>query len=212
MQDFEFPVENGRLQILQTRNAKRTPWAALKIAVDMVREKRITPAEALRRLDGLLLDKIERLRISPRAEAVLLATAVPASLGVATGEIVFCSKRAVERRGQGRKVILIREDIATEDIEGLAAADGVLTATGGRTSHAAVVARQLGKVCLVGCTSLRIDPSQEHCMLGQEHLREGENVTLDGDQGRIYRGQLSVIHERPEYELVEVTAWRRQPS
>ncbi len=212
MQDFEFTVENGRLQLLQTRDAKRTPWAALKIAVDMVREKRITPAEALRRLDGLSLDRIERLRIAPGTDAVLLANAVPASLGVATGEIVFDPKRAVERRGEGRKVILIREDMATEDIEGLAAADGVLTATGGRTSHAAVVARQLGKVCLVGCTSLRIDPTQKGCLLGHEQLREGDNVTLDGDNGRIYRGQLPLLHERPGCELAELAAWRREQS
>ena len=208
VQDFEFTVENGRPYLLQTRDAKRTPWAALKIAVDMVREKRITPEEALRRLDGISIDRIERLRIAPGAGVIPLAMAVPASLGVATGEIVFDAKRAMEVRGEGRKAILLREDIATEDIEGLAAADGVLTGAGGRTSHAAVVARQLGKVCLVGCSSLRIDAARKSCVVGSEPLREGDVVTLDGDNGQVYRGEVAVVRMRPESELSEVAGWR----
>jgi len=210
MQDFEFTVENGRLYLLQTRDGKRTPWAALRIAADMVSAERISPAEALRRLDGLALEKLERLRIAQGAETVPLATAVPASLGVAIGEIVFDPKRAVERGAEGRNVILVREDIATDDLEGLAAAEGVLTATGGRTSHAAVVARQLGKVCLVGCAALRIDPAQRSCILGQERLHEGDTVTLDGDNGRIYAGRLPLVRERPEAELTQLAAWRRE--
>ena len=208
MQDFEFTVENGRLQLLQTRDGKRSPWAALRIAIDMVREERISPAQALRRLDGLALDKLERLRIAKGAETAPLATAVPASIGVAIGEIVFDPKRAVERHAEGRKVILVREDIATDDIEGLVAAEGVLTAAGGRTSHAAVVARQFGKVCLVGCTALRLDATQRGCLLGQQQLHEGDTVTLDGDNGRIYAGQLPLVHERPEAELAELAGWR----
>lgn len=210
LQDFEFTVENGRLYLLQTRAGKRTPWAALRIAADMVREKRISPAEALRRLDGLALDELERLRVAPGAETAPLATAVPASTGATMGEIVFDPKRAVERRAEGRKVILVREDMATDDLEGLAAAEGVLTAAGGRTSHAAVVARQLGKVCLVGCTALRLDETKRGCLLGQKHLHEGEVLTLDGDNGRIYAGQLPLIHERPEAELAELGRWRRE--
>jgi pyruvate,orthophosphate dikinase len=133
---------------------------------------------------------------------------VPATIGVATGEIVFDPKRAVECRSQGRKVILVRQNIATDDIEGLVAAEGVLAAAGGRTSHAAIVARQLGKVCLVGCTALRFDAMRSECVLGQERLHEGDYVTLDGNTGRIYAGRLPLIHERPEAELTELTAWR----
>jgi pyruvate,orthophosphate dikinase len=212
MQDFEFTVENGRLHLLQTRDGKRTPWAALRIAVDMVREERISTPEALRRLEGLALDKLERLRIAQGVETAPLATAVPASIGVAIGEIVFDPKRAVERHSEGRNVILVREDIATRDIEGLAAAEGVLTATGGRTSHAAVVARQLGKVCLVGCTALRLDATQRSCVVGQVRLREGDTVTLDGDNGRIYAGQVSLVRERPEDWLAELARWRRKQA
>jgi pyruvate,orthophosphate dikinase len=137
---------------------------------------------------------------------------VPASIGVAIGEIVFDPKRAVERHSEGRNVILVREDIATRDIEGLAAAEGVLTATGGRTSHAAVVARQLGKVCLVGCTALRLDATQRSCVVGQVRLREGDTVTLDGDNGRIYAGQVSLVRERPEDWLAELARWRRKQA
>jgi pyruvate, orthophosphate dikinase len=212
MQDFEFTVENGRLQLLQTRDSARTPWAALRIAVDMVGEERISPAEALRRLDGLALDNLERLRIAPGAETVPLATAVPAGIGVAIGEIVFDSKRAVELRAEGRKAILVREDIATDDLEGLMAAEGVLTVAGGRTSHAAVVARQLGKVCLVGCAALHLDATQKGCVLGDARLHEWDTVTLDGDNGRIYAGSLPLIHERPEAELAQLAAWRREQA
>jgi pyruvate,orthophosphate dikinase len=209
MQDFEFTVEHGRLFLLQTRNGKRTPWAALKIAVDLVHEERISPQEALERLDKLPLDRLERQRLAEGAEAKLLGTAVPASIGVAIGEIVLDPKRAAERAAEGRRVILVRADISTADIEGLAAAAGVLTTAGGRTSHAAVVARQLGKVCLVGCTALRVEPAERRCRLGAEKLQEGEILTLDGDNGRIYRGELPIIRERPVAELAEVAAWRR---
>lgn len=208
MQDFEFTVENGCLYLLQTRDGKRTPWAALRIAVDLVRECRITPDEALARLDGLALDRLERTRLAPGAAAEPLASAVPASIGVATGEIVLDPARAVEAKAAGRKVILVREDIATEDIAGLAAADGVLTAAGGRTSHAAVVARQLGKVCLVGCSTLAIPAGEGVCLLGGTRLREGDTISLDGDGGRIYAGELPLVRERPEAELAVLAAWR----
>ena len=210
MQDLEFTVETGRLSLLQTRDGKRTPWAALTIAVAMVREHRISPDEALRRLDGVSLDRLERLSIARGAEAVPLAAAVPASVGVATGDVVFESQRAVEWGRQGRQVILVREDIATDDIEGLAAAAGVLTAMGGRTCHAAVVARQLGKVCLVGCASLRVEPEERRCALGEGWLHEGDPVTLDGNSGRIYAGRLPVVRERPDAALAEVAKWRRE--
>lgn len=207
MQDFEFTVEDGRLFLLQTRNGKRMPWAALRMAVDMVHEGLITSAEALKRLDGIALDRLERLRLASD-DVEPLATAVPASIGTAVGHIVFEPKRAAELAAQGRSAILVRDDISTGDIEGIAAAEGVLTAAGGRTSHAAVVARQLGKVCLVGCGSLRIQPQKGLCLIGGQEFREGDQLTLDGDAGRIFSGALSVIRERPEAALAEVARWR----
>ena len=210
MQDFEFTVADGRLYLLQTRTAKRTPWAALRVAADLVRESRISRQEALERLRPYELERIERTRLGEPAGAVPLASAVTASIGVASGVLTFDSKRAAELASRGQPVILARTEIETADIEGIAAAAGILTTTGGRTSHAAVVARQLGKVCLVGCSELSIDANGRECRIAGRHLSEGEPVTLDGDAGRVYAGSLPVIHERPAQELAEVRAWRRQ--
>ncbi|MEN6542613.1 pyruvate, phosphate dikinase [Parvibaculum sp.] len=211
MQDFEFTVEEGRLYLLQTRNGKRMPWAALRMAVDMVHEGLITPADALKRLDGVDLDRLERLRLAGD-DVSPLAEAVPASIGTAVGRIAFDPKRAAEFAAEGKRAILVRDDISTGDIEGIAAAEGVLTAAGGRTSHAAVVARQLGKVCLVGCSALRILPEKGSCTIGGREFREGDELTLDGDSGRIFAGSLSVVRERPEAALAEVENWRRSAA
>jgi pyruvate, orthophosphate dikinase len=206
MQDFEFAVERARLYLLQTRAAKRTPWAALRIAVDLVREGIITREEALARLQGMPLEKLERTRLS--GAAAPLAAAMPAGIGVATGSIVLDPRRAAQLAAAGRPIVLVRHDIRTEDIEGIAAASGILSALGGRTSHAAVVARQLGKVCLVDCHGLCIDGDGTGCSLDGVHLVEGEEITLDGNTGYVYRGRVEVIHERPEAELAEIAGWR----
>lgn len=206
MQDFEFTVEEGKLFLLQTRNGKRMPWAALRMAVDMVEEGLLSEREALGRLDGVDLDGLERKRFA--GDDVPLATAVPASIGVAVGAVCFDPKRAAALVAKGRSALLVRDDISTDDIEGLASASGVLTAKGGRTSHAAVVARQLGKVCLVGCADLRIAPEGDCCLIGGRAFREGDELTLDGDGGRIFAGALPVVCERPERELAEVARWR----
>jgi pyruvate,orthophosphate dikinase len=208
VQDFEFTVEEGQLYLLQTRGAKLAPWAALKIAVAMVREGLIKPAEALRRLDGIALDRLERLSFRDGAGEAPLAHAVPASSGAAIGAIAFDPERAAALAAAGKPAILVREDIATDDIAGIAAAEGILTARGGRTSHAAVVARQLGKVCLVGCSGLKIEADGRGCAIGATRFQEGDDLTLDGDGGRIYAGRLALTRERPEAELAEVTRWR----
>jgi pyruvate,orthophosphate dikinase len=208
MQDFEFTVERGRLFFLQTRAAKRTPWAALRIAVDMVSEKLITPVEALSRLEGIALERLERLRLAGNVSAEPLAMATPASIGVASGTIVFDAGRAAELAAKGQPVILVRPDASTADVAGIAAAQGVLTAAGSRTSHAAVVARQLGKVCLVDCQSLRARPQEASCTIGTTALHEGDALTLDADMGRVYLGTLPVVRERPLAALEQVARWR----
>ncbi len=212
MQDFEFTVGDGRLYLLQTRAGKRAPWAAVRIATDMVREGQIGPAEGLTLLRGCDLQSLERTRLADPGGREPLATGVAASIGVAAGVLAFDSRRAVALAAQGKPVILARREIETTDIEGIAAATGILTAAGGRTSHAAVVARQLGKVCVVGCTQLAFEPNGGGCSVAGTPLREGEPVTLDGDSGGIYRGILPVVRERPERELAEIAAWREAGS
>ena len=206
-QEFEFTVQDGRLYLLQTRTAKRTPWAALRIAVEQVREGIATPEKALARLDGIDLAAIERRRVADDSK-VALATAVPASIGLAVGAIALDTKACERLAAKGRPAILVRNDTSTEDIAGIAAAAGVLTARGGRTSHAAVVARQMGKVCLVGCSALRIDEKSRTITFGGSTIREGETICLDAENGRVLDGEPEVVVERPEGLLSEVARWR----
>jgi len=207
VQDFEFTVQAGRLYLLQTRAGKRTPWAALRTAVDLVQEGIIDPGTALDRLAGVDLDRLERLRLAD-ADRQPLACATGAGVGVAVGRVAFDPVRAVEMAGAGSPVILVRRDTSTADYEGMAAAAGILTRVGGRTSHAAVVARQLGKVCLVGCRELEIDDRRRRCRIAGRDLAEGDEISLDGDGGRIYAGAVPVLRERPEAALAEVERWR----
>jgi pyruvate,orthophosphate dikinase len=206
-QEFEFTVQDGRLYLLQTRAAKRTPWAALRIAVEQVREKLARPAEALARLEGIDLDRLERRRLEANG-AVQLALAQPASIGVAAGAIALDPKACERLAARGKPVILVRLETSTEDIAGIAASAGLLTARGGRTSHAAVVARQLGKVCLVGCSELRIDAKTRTIRLGGRKFKEGEVVCLDADGGRVFAGEPKAVVERPTEWLAEVAKWR----
>jgi pyruvate,orthophosphate dikinase len=209
VQDFEFTVEEGRLYFLQTRRAKRTPWAALHVAIDLVREGIIDRATGLRRVAELDPEGIERLRVAPGSGAVPIARATPASIGVASGAAVLDPERARRASREG-PVILVRHDTATEDLAGMVASQGVLTATGGRTSHAAVVARQLGKVCLVGCPGLSIDVDKGSFAISGHTFLEGERISLDGDTGDVYAGEVEIAHERPVAALAEVARWREQ--
>jgi pyruvate,orthophosphate dikinase len=211
-QDFEFTVQEGRLYLLQTRSAKRTPIAALRIACDQVREGLIDESTGLNRLAGDDLAAITTVRVSATGDVKHIGTGTPASIGVAVGEAVFDPQRAATAAASGRSVILIRADIATDDIAGLAAASGILTARGGRTSHAAVVARQLNKVCVVGCRELRIGSDGRSCVIGEDHIAEGETVSLDGDSGKVYAGKLEVIRAAPTTYLAEVGRWKAKPS
>ncbi len=205
-QDFEFTLQNGTLYLLQSRSAKRTPWAALRIAVDLVEEGLVQPAEALSLLAGIDLASVARTRLaSPGAEP--LAQANIGGMGVAAGAIALDAEAAEQMTKEGLSVILVRRETSTADIAGIATAKGILTAYGGRTSHAAVVARQLGKVCLVGCPDLQIDPDRRTCNIGGRNLNEGDSISLDGNDGSIYAGALAVIEERPERELARIASW-----
>ena len=206
-QDFEFTVQSGVLFLLQTRRAKRTDWAALAIAVDMVEERVLTPAAALTRIAGIDLGTVMRTRFAPPVPPTL-ATALVASLGVASGAIGLDSAAVLRLAASGQAAILVRRDTVTSDIEGMAAAVGILTGSGGRTSHAAVVARQLGKVCLVACPDLEIDLVRRECRIAGTLLHEGSLISLDGNTGAVHAGVLTIEAERPAAALEAIALWR----
>jgi len=206
-QDFEFTLQSGTLYLLQSRSAKRTPWAALRIAVDQVDEGLISPSEALSRLARINLDSVVRTRLAD-STAAPLANAQVAGIGVAAGAIALDSEAASHISHAGMSVILVRRETDTADIGGMMSAAGILTAAGGRTSHAAVVARQLGKVCLVACPDLKIDLRLRSCRIGGKTMQEGEFLSLDGNEGRVYAGRLDVVTERPERELTRIASWQ----
>lgn len=191
MQDFEFTVQEGRLFMLQTRGGKRTPCAAARIALDMLDEGLITSDVARERTALLNREALARSRIVA-GNGAPLAHAVTASNGVAIGEIALDESHARARHGAGVSVVLVRRDAETSDISALESALGLLTQRGARTSHAAVVARQLGKVCLVGCAELQIDEVSRTITLGEATLHEGDLVTLDGNSGSIYEGAAQI--------------------
>jgi pyruvate, orthophosphate dikinase len=211
-QDFEFTVENGKLWLLQTRTAKRTPWAALQIACDLVDEGVIDPAVALERLREYDLDRIVRVRVAVDDGADLLAIATPASAGAAAGEIALDVDTALRRSDRGAPVVLVRDEASTGDIAALATCRALLTSVGARTSHAAVVARQLGVVCVVDCHDLSIDLRARKIRIGERGLREGDTLTVDGTNGRIFRGEVAGVEERPTELLERVRAWEFSPT
>jgi pyruvate,orthophosphate dikinase len=207
-QDFEFTVQSAALSLLQTRRAKRTDWAALAIAVDMVEEGVLTLAEALANINGINLDSVVRTSFAPPVPETL-AVAQVASMGVASGAIALDSDAVTRFAKEGTSAILVRRETVTTDIEGMALAAGILTASGGRTSHAAVVARQLGKVCLVACPKLAIDLGERQCTIGTTVLNEGDILSLDGNTGTVHIGRLTPVIERPQGALDAIAIWRR---
>ena len=199
MQDFEFTVENGQLWLLQTRAGKRTAQARARIALDLADEGVISANEARRRTEGLDEAQLAVPRVVTEGGAATpLAHAVSTAHGVATGEIVLDEARARARQAAGAPVLLLRQDAETRDLAALDIATGLLTARGARTSHAAVVARQLGKVCLVGCEPLAIDLPRRRVRLGGVELAEGEVLTLDGGSGAVYQGSVRTVREVPQ--------------
>ena len=208
MQEFEFTVQNGELYILQTRTGKRTPWAALRIAIDHVEEGLIDRAAALERLTSVDLARIERARIVAPGVGPPLCRGVSAGMGIAIGGIALDSRRAQQMADAGTAAILVRDSTSTEDIVGMEAAAGVLTAAGSRTSHAAVVARQMNKPCVVGCAELAVDLPRRQCSLAGRRLAEGEIVSIDGQSGDVYLGPVTVEIEKPTELLGRLASWR----
>jgi pyruvate,orthophosphate dikinase len=193
VQDFEFTIQEGRLFLLQTRNGKRTAQAAVRIAVDMVGEGLITEQEAILRVDPASLDQLLHPRLDPKAKAKLLATGLAASPGAAVGVAVFDADTAAERGAKKHKVILVRKETTPDDIHGMDAAQGILTATGGMTSHAAVVARGMGKPCVSGAGTLRVDEHGRKFSVDGVTVKEGDWITLDGSTGRVLQGAVPTI-------------------
>ena len=191
------PSKNGRLFILQTRDAKRTPQAALRIAVELAECGLISAIHPRARVATLVPEQLESVELQGGGSVPALATGVSASIGVATGVAVFDPARAIERAHSGEAVILIRDDMATGDIAALEVVAGLLAVRGARTAHAAVVARQLGKPCIVNCAGLVIEPAQRAMHFGAQRLLEGDKITLDASSGRIFAGDLPIVRSRP---------------
>ena len=191
MQDLEFTIEKGQLWMLQTRSGKRTTQAAIKIALDMVQEGLISKEDALLRVDPLSLDQLLHPTLDPEVEKTLLARGLPASPGGVCGQIVFSSEDAVQFKERGIKTILVRVETSPEDIEGMVAAEGILTTRGGMTSHAAVVARGMGRCCVSGCESVFVDYNTEEMRVNGFVLKKGDMLTLDGGSGEIFLGHVA---------------------
>lgn len=196
MQDMEFTIERGTLYMLQTRTGKRTAAAALKIACDMIDEGLITEHEALMRLDARSLDQLLHPTLDPKAAKTKLSKGLPASPGGACGQIVFSSEEAVEWKEKGKKVILVRVETSPEDILGMVAAQGILTTRGGMTSHAAVVARGMGKCCVAGAGEISVDYVKEEMRVSGYVLKKGDVITLDGSTGEVFLGEVKTLEPR----------------
>jgi len=207
VQDVEFTVEQGKLFMLQTRNAKRTSRAALKIAVDMAREGLISPEEALLRLDPSSLDQLLHPMLDPKADRTLIARGLPASPGAAAGKIVFTADDAVRLAAAGEDVILVRDETSPEDIHGMHAAKAIVTARGGMTSHAAVVARGMGRPCVSGAGELTISIERGEFSARGETYRHGDLITLDGSTGEIFRGSVRMIEPEFSDDFHQIMQW-----
>ncbi|QRM28425.1 pyruvate, phosphate dikinase [Microvirga sp. VF16] len=207
MQDMEFTVETGKLWMLQTRNGKRTAKAALRIAVELASEGLITQEEAITRVEPAALDQLLHPTIDPKAERKILASGLPASPGAASGEIVFNSDDAEAARKAGHKVILVRVETSPEDIHGMHAAEGILTTRGGMTSHAAVVARGMGKPCVSGAGSIRVDYAKQTLTVAGQTLKKGDVLTIDGSNGQVLLGQVEMLQPELSGEFATLMGW-----
>ena len=209
MQDMEFTIENGKLYMLQTRNGKRTAKAALKIAVDLVNEGMITEKEAVMMIDPKQLDALLHPQFdnSSLKKAVVIGQALPASPGAACGKICFTAEKAKEMAEKKEKVVLVRLETSPEDIEGMAASQGVLTARGGMTSHAAVVARGMGTACVAGCSAIKFASDEKSFTLGGKTYKEGNVISFDGSTGKIYDGEVKTEPATISGEFATIMQW-----
>lgn len=210
VQDIEFTVQEGTLYLLQTRNAKRTTQAALKIAIDMTKEQILTKAEALTRVKAQDLDKLLHPTLDPKAHKHILAKGLPASPGAVSGRIVFTAHDAEVWAAKGEKVILVRDETSPEDIGGMHVSQGFLTARGGMTSHAAVVARQMGKCCVAGCSTLNISHQQKRVRVGTTEIFEGDWLTLDGSSGEVMLGKVATKDAALSDNFMIFMSWAKE--
>ncbi|MEN8491571.1 pyruvate, phosphate dikinase [Brucella melitensis] len=207
MQDLEFTIERGKLWMLQTRSGKRTARAALKMAVEMAAEGLISEEEAVLRIDPAALDQLLHPTIDPRAERQVVGMGLPASPGAATGEIVFSSEEAEQAKAEGRNVILVRIETSPADIHGMHAAEGILTTRGGMTSHAAVVARGMGKPCVSGAGSLRVDYRNGTMLAAGQTFRKGDVITIDGASGQVLKGSVAMLQPELSGDFGKLMEW-----
>ena len=207
MQDMEFTVERGKLWMLQTRNGKRTTKAGIRIAVDMANDGLITHQEAVMRIEPASLDQLLHPTIDPKAKRDLFASGLPASPGAASGEIVFSSDEAENLKAAGRKVVLVRIETSPEDIHGMHAAEGILTTRGGMTSHAAVVARGMGKPCVSGAGGIRVDYAAQTITVAGRVLKAGDIITVDGTTGQVLVGKVDMLEPELSGEFAHLMQW-----
>ena len=207
MQDIEFTIQNGKLWMLQTRTGKRTAKAALRIAVDLADEGVITRAEAILRIDPASLDQLLHPTLDPKAKREVIATGLPASPGAACGEIVFDAGEAERLKALNHRVILVRVETSPEDIHGMHAAEGILTTRGGMTSHAAVVARGMGKPCVSGAGSVRVDYRAGTLSVMGVTLKKGDTITIDGTTGQVMRGEVATVKPELSGDFAKVMTW-----
>lgn len=209
MQDMEFTIQEGKLYILQTRNGKRTAAAAVKMAVDMVAEGLIDEKTAILRVKPEQLDALlhKQIEASAKTSAELLTKGLPASPGAAVGQIVFTAEIAHDRAEEGKKVVLVRTETSPEDIQGMHASQGILTARGGMTSHAAVVARWMGKCCVAGASEIAVDEKAKTLIIGGKTYNEGDMITLDGSTGEVFAGSLKVVDPELSGDFGTLMSW-----
>ena len=210
MQDIEFTVQKNKLWILQTRSGKRTTTAAVKIAVEMQKKGLISKEIAVSRIDALGLDQLLHPTLDPKAEKLIIARGLPASPGAASGKVVFNSEEAVEMSKNGEEVILVRMETSPEDIHGMHAAKGILTSRGGMTSHAAVVARGMGRACVAGAGDILIDHENNMFSVGNVTVHSGEVITIDGSLGEVIKGDVPTIMPELSKDFSELMEWADQ--
>jgi len=207
MQDIEFTIEKRKLYLLQTRSGKRSATAAVKIAADMVTEKLLTKEQSLLRIQPAQLEQLVHRQVDPSSQVRPIATGLPASPGAATGKVIFDTDEAHRLGNKGESVILVREETAPEDIHGMIAAKGMLTSRGGMTSHAAVVARGMGKPAVVGCEQIKIDPQSHTFSTRKVTVKENDIITIDGTTGNVLLGQVPTIEPKLSHEAEKLLGW-----